>query len=553
MSNDDRFRPQNEHPESHGGQYPPGQGSPHTGEGQNLQWSGQSPHTGQGPQWQGDPQQGYQNQQGYPQQGSGHSPHTGEGQNYQWSSGSAGTGEYPQQSQWPQQVPPPGGPGGPNQNWVQGGYPEKKRRSTAIIAVLVVIVLVLVGLGIWWWTGRSSEAEAADGAGSPEEAANLLAERINGEDFTEFYESMSPSEKQYGSALVSLLLSYSWETMSGGTGSDEDMQEFLTDSLDRYTEVVDYSLEIGDMTEVPLMTGMTGISITDGNVQFEITDMDEFGAITADLLTELYTEEQLYAMAGTADEEELADFVIEAANEAYTGPASFEFSESEPLVLVMVEEEKGWYVSPIASIVSYMNTDYFVDETERQSYIQRNGEFSLTTPTPSSSPEEATERFIKALSDESITDVLGYLPLAEQRGIGLAIYLADMPEIQEVTFGDLMRLSNVATTSVEISDHSALAILDAFLIDFNPALTGTSMQIKLEDEKLTIGTCEPVDVSILLDEDAPVLAFATIHDESGWNVSLIGTFVNAAGAVSTDAENMDDYEELANELGQCGF
>lgn len=603
MSNDDRFRPQDNQPDpNQGGQYyapqnSDGAGSPHTGEGQNLQWSGQSPHTGQSPQWQNQysqnqvpqnqgemPQQGSQNFQQNPgtqqdqgfqqtqnfqsqdpqggQFGSSQSPHTGQGQNLNWSGQSAQTGEYSQGGGWPQQVPPQGaggagGPGGPGQNWGQGNYqggqPPKKRRSTAIIAILLVLVLVLVGLGIWWWMGRSSQAEAADGAANPTEAATTLVERVNSGEFTTIYESMSPSEKQYSSALLSILMSYSWEAMSEGTDTDtEDAQEALTEALDRYSEVIDYNMEIGSMEEVSLTTGMTGVAITDGSITVEITDVHEFSVITADVVQEMYSEDQLAAMFGVTDGDELVAQIEQAITEADgAGPHSVDFTELEPLILVMVEEEKGWYVSPISSAVAYVRPDYFTDSDARQSFIQRNGEFTMTTPTPSSSPEEAAERFTKALSDESITDALGYLPLAEQRGLGLGIYLAEAPQIQEITFGDLVRLSNIVTTTVEISDHSALTIFDEVLIDFNPALTGSALQIELANEQLTVGTCEPIDASLLLDPDSPVLAFATVHDESGWNVSLFGTLLNAAGAVSTDTTNMAEYENLMNQLNTC--
>ena len=55
---------------------------------------------------------------------------------------------------------------------------------------------------------------------------------------------------------------------------------------------------------------------------------------------------------------------------------------------------------------------------------------------------------------------------------------------------------------------------------------------------------QPVDISLLYDEDHPALAFALVEDGSGWNVSLVGTSFNFVGAVSSNAENVYKYQLL---------
>lgn len=559
MSSDDRFRPdgnQQPHQEGAGGDPRGGQQPGASAQDESQQWAGQTPYSGQ------TPHSGqYPNQQNL--QWTGNTPHTGQHpqggqapneQNLQWSGNSPQTGQYEQSGHWPQQGGPggPGGPGYPPGQPPQGGYPPKRSRSTAIIAVLVVLILVLVGLGIWWWVGRSSEAEAADGADSATDATTTLVERVNSGDLTTVYDSISPSEKQYASAMTSILMRYSWEAISTDEPIDnEDAQEDITEALGRYSEVVDFSLEIDQSEEVEIAQGMTAVTVTDGTLSLEITDEDEFAEITGDLISQMYSDEQIQQNFGVEDADQLTAMIKVGLQQEGLDNYSADFSEAGPLILVMVEEEKGWYVSPVSSFIAYLNRDYFTDSDYRESFIQRNGEFTMATPEPSSSPEEATERFVDSLSDGSITDSLGYLPLAEQRLLGLAIYLSEVPEIQEVSFGELVALSNLTTTSIEVSDHSALTIINSLFLSLNPAVSGTSMQIQIENEQLTVGTCEPVDISLLYDEDHPALAFALVEDGSGWNVSLVGTFFNFVGAVSSNAENVYKYQLLLDEVAEC--
>lgn len=544
MSNDDRFRPDgtwqpDQHgeggpnpPERAGGVPPPN--SPYTGQNYSPQassgqsgWSGQDPRAGHGPS-------------GWPGQPSGIDPQTGQFANQP-------PGSYPPQGQHGGY---PGGPGGP------GGYPpvmqprRGRGRSIAIIAVLLVIVLVLIGLGVWWWLGRSDAADSADGADSATAGAELFVERFNGEDFSEIYESVSPAEQQYASAMTTLLMRHSWE--SGGVDLDEEeAREEFFDALGRYSEVADYELRFDATDEVVLTDTMTAVVVTEGTSSLEITDIDGFADITGDLLENMYTEEQIRRNFAVSSVQELKTMIADELRASDQTEFSTDFTQENPMILVMVEEELGWYVSPVSSAAAYMNLDYFTDERARDLVIQRNGEFTLATPEKADSPEAAAENFVDALANEPITDALGYLPLTEQRGLGLLLYLADMPEVQDISFGELLTLSNFTTTTIEVSDHSALTVFEAFQINVNPALAGQAMEILLEDGQMTIGTCAPVDVSILLDEDAPVLAFSVVDDESGWNVSLVGTALNAAAAGTTAEENMDEFAEVGDELSRC--
>jgi len=415
---------------------------------------------------------------------------------------------------------------------------------------MLVIVLVLVGLGIWWWLGRSDGAPTADGADSPGEAIDVLVERINSDHPTEIFDSMSPAEQQYGSALTSLLMRYAWDADIDMGIDEAEAQERVREAIGRYSEAVDYAVSIDAREDVSLTSSMTAVVVTDGTITVSITDIDKFGEITADLLEEIYTEEQIQRNFGVQSTDELKDMIADQLRQGET-EFSGEFSDEVPLILMTVEEEKGWYVSPVSSMAAYAAEDFFLDENIREDFVQRNGPFTLAEPEKAATAEEATENFVNALSNERIPDLLGYLPLAEQRALGLLLYLAEVPEVGLVRVGHLIALSNLTTVTIPISDHSALSMIETLQIDLNPAFAGQAMQVILDSGTLTVGSCAPIDISPLLTKETPLLAFAVIEDESGWNVSLLGTVLNTAGAGSTLDEGIEEYSYMLEELESC--
>src|SRR5699024_9040096 len=109
--------------------------------------------------------------------------------------------------------------------------------------------------------------------------------------------------------------------------------------------------------------------------------------ITGDLISQMYSDEQIQQNFGVEDADQLTAMIKVGLQQEGLDSYSADFSEAGPLILVMVEEEKGWYVSPVSSFIAYLNSDYFTDSGYRESFIQRNGEFTMSTPEPSSSPE----------------------------------------------------------------------------------------------------------------------------------------------------------------------
>lgn len=428
--------------------------------------------------------------------------------------------------------------GSPAAGWSHGGLPAAATdahaigsaqagpsgggRTAVIIAVLAVVTVLLIALGIWWWADRSPDA--AEGAPSSDEAVTRFVDAVNA-DLPGILDTMSPAEQRQASSFTLLLMRY-----LGGPGiSEGEAFEEIQDSLGRYAEVIDQTMVVEGVEEVPMAEDMTAAVVTDGSVTLEIVDIEGFAEITADIIGEGYPDEQLERL-GVSSTEELAD---EISQELEGGQTSYsrQFSPTAPLILVTVDE-RGWFISPAASAAAYANTDFFTDPAARQDFIQRNGELTLLAPQRSDSPEAAVSDFAKALAEKPLDDALGHLPIGEQRGLGLLLYLAGMPQIQELSFGDLVTLSNLSTVTVEVSDHSALSILQSLTLRANPFLTGQAMEVVLEDGRLTVGACESVDVSAYLGADAPVGAFAVLQDETGWSVSLVGTVLNAAAAAA---------------------
>ncbi|AZN29669.1 hypothetical protein EJO69_04630 [Flaviflexus salsibiostraticola] len=414
--------------------------------------------------------------------------------------------------------------------------PSGGSRTAVIIAVLAVVTILLIALGIWWWADRSSDA--AEGAPSSNEAVTRFVDAVNA-DLPGVLDTMSPAEQRHASSFTLLLMRYS----GGPAMSEGEAFETIQDNLGRYADVIDQTMVVEDVEEVRMADDMTAAVVTDGSVTLEIVDIDGFADITADIISENYPDEQLERL-GVSNTEELAEAISEELEGGQTS-YSRQFSPTAPLILVTVDE-RGWFISPAASAAAYANTDFFTDPAARQDFIQRNGELTLLAPQRSESPEAAVSDFAEALAEKPLDDALGHLPIGEQRGLGLSLYLAGIPQIQELSLGDLLTLSNLSTVTDEVSDHSALSILQSLTLRANPFLTGQAMEVVLEDGQLTVGTCESVDVSAFLGAGAPVGAFAVLQDDTGWSVSLVGTVLNAAAAAAEAGP-----EGLVGDLDGC--
>lgn len=423
----------------------------------------------------------------------------------------------------------------------ENGYGRTGSGRTAIIVgTLATVVVLLIALGVWWGADRS--ATAGEGAPTPDKAVTRFVDAMNGE-LPNALDSISPAEQDHVSSLSLLALRYAPADADIG---EDSVYDDIRANLERYAEVIEQTMTVDAVEEVAMTESMTAAVVTEGSISVDIVDVEGFAQITADIVTEPYSDEQLDDIFGVANTEELAKDI---ERELRGGETSYsrDFTEAEPLILMTVEE-KGWYISLAGSVAAQTNTEYFTDADARQEFIQRNGDFTLYSPQRYRSPDEAVEQFVDALSDKPLDDAIGHLPAAEHRGLGLMLYLSAMPQIQELSFGDLVTLSHITTTTIDVSDRSALSVVSSLTLRTNPFITGQAMEIILDDGQLTVGACDPIDVS-MFDRDAPLFAFSVLEDSSGWSVSLIGTIINAAAVASSAGPDMSVMDELEGCLG----
>lgn len=476
------------------------------------------------------------------------------------------SGQYPgapsgQTSQYPQQYPPNSAPlgysgasaGSPH----TGQYPQRQERgrTVAIISILVVLVLVLVGLGIWWWTSKSSSPESVPGEDSPDAAMTTFVERVNSDDLLAMHESVSPAEKQYTSAILSLMVQYTIGSTGTSMGDSQEALDIIDEYSDELNESMSLSMEVGESTSTEMAEEITVITVTDGYFAVTIDDPELFAQTIDSIAQDISDKEQYESLVKRVTEnteyETFEEAVLGAAEEINES-GTFEFSD-EPVPFAFVSEENGWYVSPMSSAVANAGKNYFLDESYRAAIEQQGGKFEMPEMKSFDSPEEAGRAFLEEGVTGNVKDLPGYLPLAEARAAALGWYLSGPTRLGfPQQFSDVFRISDVSLTGVEVSDRSTILVMDSFIIRLHPALAGPGAEYRMEDGQIMLPQCPPVDASILTDEEGALLALAAIKDDAGWHVSIGGTFLNAAGVLGANSELQEDADEVIQELTMCG-
>lgn len=499
---------------------------------------GSSPHTAPQPAY--DPQQGpsqaaqgpYVPQQPGPyQQG----PYQGQPQ-FQG-------GAYPNQ-EWG---------GGPNQGqWNGQGYapPQRKGRMTAIVVVLAILVAILLGLGIWWWTSKSKIGGVAPGADTATEAVTRFVDSANESDIMGMIEAQSPAEQEYLSAVATIGLRYNWQDLD--EGSAIDLYRAYEEHAEDLSQSIDLTIDLSYAPEVALSETMAAVPVNGGRLSFEVTDRELFADTMVEMLYESVPEELLADQDFDLPEskEEARASILESLPE---GPNVTEVP-GESMALIAVKEERGWYVSVPTSLTTAANPTFFFDADYRDNYISTYGSPSDGSATGSASADEAASAMMNALANESLSGIVQQLPMAEGRPLSLLMYLMTEEMGPVDSFSGLLNVNVFSTHTLKISEHAAIAVIDELDVRLNPAIMGTQEGLIWKDNKLSLVSCTPAnqpDLSRLVSDQTPLFGLAVIEDESGWNVSLGGTFMNVAGILSSAPELVSPFGDLASAFDSC--
>lgn len=565
---DDRFRPNHDHSDSentdafprqnteHYGTYPnnsaypnqsqqPGGANPgHPGAQGSTGPTSQSGQSGSYPQ--PGPQSGQSGQYpapGHGQQPSGQYPVPGQyppAQGHNPSAASAGSGPSGQ-------YPAPGQPYGQ----APYGYqqpPRGKGRLIALIAILLTLILVLVGLGVWWWNSKSNGGDNAPGADNADQALEQFVDRFNSGDLVSMKDSVAPAEKQYLSAVSTLVLRSTWDSID--VGDQDELFDNIAENAEELQDSMEFSLTVDETTTVGLGEGMEAKVITDGHLLIDVVDDQKFAETMEKIVTENFPEEQRQEW-----EDMLLDSEYDSLEEAFLDGANDFPIEGElddvGLPLVFVDEEAGWYLSPMTTAAALSSPEFFTDDSLRDEIVSRQGEFQMPEAKHFDSPEQAAAAFFEEGLQGSIMQLPQYLPLAEARPLALIMYLNSDSAFGAASFRELVQFSDVSFSSIEVSEHSAIAMIESITMTMNPMMTGTGGQFKIADGEFHIPGCQPIDISVLQDEDKPLLAVSVIQDETGWSVSLGATFANISGSIGGNPEVITELEQLGEDFNRC--
>lgn len=517
-----------------GAPYPPQQQSPGHTPPQGAPYPGGYPAGGVTPQ----------GQQGMPGQAF-------PGMGPQGAEGMPPRGPYGMPPQGPGGVPPQGPGGMPPQGPPPYGQPPygpgpgpvpSKRKGGRIAIIIVVIALILGSLGLWWLT--KNKAGFAAGAKSPEAGLELFEQRINEADYAGLVDLISPEERQYYS---SLFMQAALMQEQGEEGDPERTEEALGGFSEIFNDHVSMEANFDLLDTYTLNEEMTAVAAT-GSYKFVIDDPEQFIDDLFDFLIEQEKAHennpmniQYMEMART----EAKDSIAESDNGGQLEPLVF--TEEDPLVMSFVKERGGWYFT---TGESFLLTGFY-DDMKAAVDAGR----SLDIPKLDkgfSNPTEASAQMLENLANATPNELLAYLPKVERRFLATALFLDETGEVENTTLGATIDISGIETTTVEVSDHFAITPITAFSLSMPAFAAGENTKISLSDGKLLISRCaEPIDTLGLLGEPNNLLALGTIKDDEGWHVSIGGTVIHVAGAVSQLGPGILSLSSVFNQIDAC--
>jgi hypothetical protein len=257
-----------------------------------------------------------------------------------------------------------GPPGGPPPTWgaAPGGPPpppSPQSRRARRIGVVVAAVGVLALLGV---SALAVQALVGGGSGadSPEAAVDRLAEAVTAEDPVAVAAALDPAEAESLGALVEDL-----EEHAQSNGFAPSGDTFA--GIDLTAEDLEYEVD-------ELGGGLARVEVVGGEVGYAF-DPDQLGEETRTILGE--------------DAERSSDRI------------DVDDVDGDPLRLVTVRRDGGWYVSVVHTLA-----DWAVEGLDLPS---ADGDEELDRSDPAPDPETAVTAFVEAVVDGDVEGMAGHL------------------------------------------------------------------------------------------------------------------------------------------------
>jgi hypothetical protein len=202
-----------------------------------------------------------------------------------------------------------------------------------------------------------------------------------------------------------------------------------------------------------------------------------------------------------------------------------------PMRLVMVKEEKGWYVSPTLTLLESSRLDDHPKSSDPEPDWDADPSASKGAKTPSKAVSSLFDAVLdaKSLKDFYGDDVLARLALPERRALMLYRPFLDKAVGDAggdtLGMGGISRIGSMVNITWDLKAHPVsddLSIVSMGKTRISIPMVGS---LQFDGAKLSIPGSSSVDMGRGL-ENPGRLGFAAVKDGGGWRVSLLDSGLN---------------------------
>ncbi len=364
-------------------------------------------------------------------------------------------------------------------------------------------VALLAGFLYWWHAIRDSSPArpVIVGALSAEEAVTGFLTDLQSGDTELALEHISPMELDYVASMIPLIVRQTRAdpflpdgdpTTDGQPGpgrADSDARDLTAELLGAINfDVASHSTDAFPITDSIYAVKVT---VTDGAVSID-------GDAIADVVTNYLADK-------------IPSVVIDAIGPQIARLASTGLLDT--FVLIAVEEEAGWFVSPVSSVAATPGASAFESLDAWESWTAEHGGLTLPDRLTYDDAALAGEAFLDHLADPT-----PYLTPVESRALALYRYF-EGPDLPIDNFD----LSGSHLEAVELTGGTALALLNS--VTATVEFRGEVYSGVVDNYNVTINDCWPISIAALASPELPLLGIVALDDD-GWQVSLGGSAVN---------------------------
>jgi hypothetical protein len=410
------------------------------------------------------------------------------------------------------QAPPP-----PPPNTAGEPAPAPKRRIPAWLYWVIgaVVVALVAGTIVFFVVRKNSSGAAA----SPEKAAEMFAKNTAEKDVFGLASQAAPSEyAPYAQHLTALL-------------KDSGLNEAVTgDAKKDPIAALDSTKDILDAVDLKRSDMETKVSHRGKKLAaVDVTSWD------LDAKIDKAKMEQALRKVQKTQATESMDSTIEKLHNTPQSKLSFKgdsIKKNGPLRLVMVKEEKGWYVSPTLTLLESSR----LDDDPKASDPEPDWNSDPAATKGAKTPEKAVSSLFdtilsaKSLKDFYNDDVLSHLALPERRAVMLYRPFLDKAVGDAGSDGGLGmaglgRIGSLINIDWDLKTHRVSDDLSVVSMGGTKISIPMAGSVQFDGAKLTIPGNGGVDLGKGL-KNPGRLGFAAVKDSGGWRVSLLDSGLN---------------------------